>query len=92
MSNELKNVKNKNKKFNSKNEYLTNLKSNAEISALNRIKQLELSGIDFTKFGWVELAGKFLNVVPQQVGRLLKKYDPEFYIRNKCFIRKKLLN
>lgn len=44
------------------------------------------SGIDFTKFGWVNKASKIIGCKPQKVSVWFKKWHPEFY-EKKCFTR-----
>lgn len=50
------------------------------------------SGINFTKFGWVTLAKKFLldnhNYSHHNLNKDLKKYYPEFFTNNEIFQRK----
>ena len=58
----------------------------------NILKDLEQnSQIDFSKFGWVGLATKYLlnkNIKISQLHRHLKHYYPEFFTNNNVFIRK----
>ena len=50
-------------------------------------KELEISNIDFSKFGWVNYAAKILTCKPNKVMNIISKYDIDFYKRNNCFIR-----
>lgn len=45
------------------------------------------SGIDFSKFGWVNKVSKLLGKKQQNVSKWMKRYLPEFY-ELKCFKRK----
>lgn len=50
------------------------------------------SNIDFSKYGWVNLAHKYLEnkgIIIKQLHREFKKYYPEFFENNTVFIRKK---
>lgn len=53
---------------------------------LLKIKKIQSSNIDFTKFGWVKEIAKILNVKPQKVNKWMRMYMPEFYEKN-CFKR-----
>jgi hypothetical protein len=44
------------------------------------------SDIDFSKYGWVKEVSTLTGIKEQKVGKLMKKYLPDFY--NKCFKRK----
>lgn len=50
------------------------------------------SNIDFSKFGWVSLAEKYLkdihNYNYKNLHKCISKYYPEFYINNNVFVRK----
>lgn len=54
---------------------------------INKIKELEKSNINFSKFGWVNHASKILNCKPNKVMSIISKYDIDFYKRCNCFIR-----
>jgi len=45
------------------------------------------SGIDFTKYGWVDALSKVLSKPPQKINQWMKRYMLEFY-NEKCFKRK----
>jgi len=53
--------------------------NNAKIKNLLLVEKLKTSNIDFTKFGWVKEAAKFLNKHPQKINQWIKKYAPEIY-------------
>ena len=46
------------------------------------------SNIDYTSFGWVVKLSNLLGISHTQVRRFIKKYIPDFYINNNCFVRK----
>ena len=50
-------------------------------------KIIRLSGIDFSRHGWVKEVGVLLEITPQAAGRWMRKNMPEFY-KNRCFSRK----
>lgn len=51
-------------------------KTLSENRAFKKIKQLELSNLDTTKYGWVGEAAKILNIAPQSVVRYLRRHAP----------------
>lgn len=51
-----------------------------------RKEKIKMSGIDFSRFGWVEEVAKLLEITPQASGRWIRKHMPEFYV-NRCFRR-----
>ena len=55
-------------------------KKNKEL-AQDKINQLINKNIDFSKRGWRNKSSKILNISPQYVGRLIKKYSPEIWSR-----------
>ena len=57
---------------------------------LEILKKLQNSGIDFSKFGWVQKAAPIIGVTPQAVSRWLKSRFSDFYFE-KCFTRKLML-
>ena len=53
---------------------------NKEINKqLKRIAILKNSSIDFSKFGWCEKASELINISPQKIRPIIKKYDLNFY-------------
>jgi len=75
------------KRTNTRKEYFEQVKLTYENKFKNKILDLINSNIDFSKFGWVEKASKFLNVRSQKVNGLMKRIVPDFY-NEKCFKRK----
>lgn len=51
-------------------------------------KQLLESGIDFSKFGWVEKASKIIGISTQKVGTWMFNHNRDFF-QTQCFRRKK---
>ena len=45
------------------------------------------SGIDFSKFGWVQKVSEKTGIKPQKVSYWMKRICPEFY-EKECFKRK----
>lgn len=75
------------KKFKNSAEYLEYRRLRGKESALNKIKILENSKIDFTKFGWVNKAANLLKIPSQKIHKLIKLNDPNFFNRLNCFQR-----
>lgn len=63
----------------------TKLKSDARWNPLIMI--VKESGIDFSKFGWVNHVSKLLGIKSQKVNAWMKRYLPDIY-ENLCFKRK----
>jgi len=78
-------------------EYIKEQNRQNKIIYINEQKNIlkdieENSGIDFSKFGWVNLANQYLlkkNIKISQLHRHFKLYYPDFFINNNVFIRKK---
>jgi very-short-patch-repair endonuclease len=63
----------------------TCLNKEIEDKKIKERKQIILnSGIDFTKFGWVDKVSKLLGISHSQVKRWMEKYMEDFY-KNNCF-------
>lgn len=56
-----------------------------------KCKRIVNSGVDFSKFGWVEKIAKLENVSHTSVRKFMRKYMKEFYY-SKCYIRKNQFN
>ena len=54
--------------------------------ATKKIQELELAGIDRTRYGWIQEASKILGVAPQRVRWYLNKYRPSYL--EGCKVRK----
>ena len=54
---------------------------------LQRKAAILSSGIDFTKYGWVQAASIVLNLSPQKIGAWMKKHAADTF--NTCYVRKK---
>lgn len=52
-----------------------------------KIKEIENSGIDFSKFGWVGKVAKILSIEPQKVGGWMNRNMTVFY-HERCYRRK----
>lgn len=58
---------------------------------LKKIKIIESSSIDFSKFGWVAKVAQLLEIKSQKVNKWMKKYMLDFY-KTKCFKRNLIYN
>jgi hypothetical protein len=54
-------------------------KKKAEEKAQKLIEEIKTSGIDFSKYGWVEKVSNHFGIQHQHVSRLIKRYDQKFY-------------
>lgn len=57
-----------------------------EANQKEKIELIKNSDIDFSKFGWVKVVSKILNIPHQKVGKWLKRFLPDIY--EKAFKRK----
>lgn len=64
-------------------------KEKKENYILEKIKTIENSDIDFSKFGWVSKVSKITGIKHQKVTIFMKKYMPDFY--ENCFCKNKKL-
>ena len=67
------------------------IKSKREKLNLERVDKLLNSGIDFSKFGWVQKAANLLEMKSQKISNWMKKNMLDFY-NDKCFNRDKIRN
>lgn len=63
-------------------------KTEEELKIKERLNIILNSNIDYTSFGWVVKLSNLLGISHTQVRRFIKKYIPDFYINNNCFVRK----
>lgn len=85
---ELRDVESKIKpKHQNQSEYFIDVRKKAAEYMQPKIEKLIQSDIDFSKFGWVGQAAKFLGIKQQKVNKYMKQYANTFYIE-KCFKRK----
>lgn len=72
-------------KYGDRPTYFTALREQAKIAQRPRVQMLIESGIDFSKFGWVNKAASLLGIREQRVSKWMKRFAPELY--SKCFHR-----
>lgn len=80
-----KEVKNK-KQRKTRKEYFDERKQNIDKKEKLKIDLILNSGIDFSKFGWVNEVAKIINKNSQKVNKWMKRYMLDFYEKN-CFKR-----
>ena len=81
-----KKIKQKKKKIKIKQQKIP-VKEKFQVKVQERIKLIEESNIDFSKFGWVNCVSTIIGISPQKVSAFMKKYMTDFY-ENRCFKRK----
>lgn len=77
------NIKQRNRK-----EYFRDRQEIVDKKEIFKIDLVLNSGIDFSKFGWVNKVSKIIDKIPQKVHFWMKRYMLDFY-EEKCFKRKK---
>lgn len=80
-------LKKKEQKYGSNERYYLYLKEKSRINNIDKIKLIEQSNINFSKFGWVKEVSILLNIKNQKVNIWMKKHMLDFY-NEKCFQRK----
>lgn len=81
-----KKIKQKKKKIKIKQQKIP-VKEKFQVKVQERIKLIEKSNINFSKFGWINCVSTIIGISPQKVSAFMKKYMADFY-ENRCFKRK----
>lgn len=79
-------LKKKELKFGNRKKYFENVIKKSYDKYKPIMEIIKNSDIDFSKYGWVKEVSTLTGIKEQKVGKLMKKYLPDFY--NKCFKRK----